>query len=144
MTLLDRLAALLIAEEGLRLEPYKDTEGYLTIGVGRLIDPARGGGISRDEALYMLNNDMGRVIHELTAKLPWFAELDETRQIVMAAMAFQLGITGVLNFKRMITAAQARQWDLAAQEMLESRWADQTPDRARRMAEAMKTGTLHG
>ncbi len=142
MTLLDRLANLLIAEEGLRLEPYKDTEGYLTIGVGRLIDPARGGGISRDEALYMLNNDMARALNEIKARLPWFVELDETRQIVLAAMAFQLGIGGLLNFKRMIAAAQAREWSLAAQEMLESRWADQAPDRARRMAAAMKTGSL--
>lgn len=132
---------LLVREEGLRLSAYRDSEGYWTIGVGRLIDARRGGGITEEEAAYLLRNDITRATNDLDAKLPWWRQLDEVRQAVVVSMCFQLGISGLLQFRRTLRAVQEGRYADAAAAMLQSLWAAQTPERARRAADAMKTGT---
>ena len=72
------------------LHAYTDSEGYLTIGVGRLIDKRKGGGLRPEESAYLLNNDVVDRTKALTAALPWFSQLDEIRQGVLINMAFQL------------------------------------------------------
>jgi lysozyme len=122
--------------EGLRLKPYQDTVGKLTIGYGRnLIDK----GISRDEAEMLLINDVLHLRHRLTA-YPWFLVMNEARQEAITNMAYNLGVRGLLKFKQMIAALDAHDYSLAADEMLNSRWARQVNGRATELASQMRNG----
>lgn len=136
----ESLTEQLIAEEGEVLHAYKDHLGYLTIGVGRLIDPAKGGGISKDESRYLLSNDIDDRIKKLTALLPFFKDLNEARQGALLNMAFQMGTDGLMNFKLTLTSISKGLYDEAASRMLQSKWATQTPARAKRVAEQIRTG----
>ena len=89
----------LLRDEGLRLFPYNDTEGKLTIGVGRNLTDV---GISKAEAMSMLLADIRRTQAALDAQLPWWAHLDEVRQRVLVNMAFNMGIRKLLGFKNML------------------------------------------
>lgn len=127
-------------EEGEVLSEYKDHLGYSTIGVGRLIDARKGGGITKEESAYLLGNDIDKVTKQLDASLPWWTKLDEARRGVLVNMAFQMGINGLLGFKNTLAMIQAGNYEGAAKGMLQSKWAQQTPSRAKRMAEQMRTG----
>lgn len=137
---IDLLKSELIEDEGLVLHEYKDHLGYSTIGVGRLIDKRKGGGVSREEALYLLENDIGRVLIELRKRLPWFEKLSDTRKRALCNMAFQLGITGLMDFKKMLWAMENQKWELAQAEGLDSKWAGQTPKRAKRVMGMIRYG----
>ena len=130
----------LLREEGFRRSAYTDSLGFLTIGIGKLIDAKKGGGISMSEAFFLLRNEVGEKEAILRDALPWFSALDEVRQCVLVSMAFQLGTTGLFGFHTTLRAVAERQFDAAAESMLRSRWATQTPARALRMANAMRTG----
>jgi lysozyme len=132
----DILTKDLIADEGLRLKPYRDTVGKLTIGIGRNLDDE---GITKEEALYLLNNDIQRIKGQL-APLQNFSQLSETRQRVLTEMAFNMGFGGLMAFKRMWQAIQAKDWDGAANAMLDSLWAKEVGQRAIRLATCMRTG----
>ena len=127
----------LIRDEGLRLLPYTDTVGKLTIGVGRNLTDV---GISETEAEMLLENDVGRTVGKLLVVCPWISKLDAPRHAVLVGMAFNMGVTGLLGFRQMLLAVQAGQWATAAHEMLESRWAEQVGARAQRLAQQMETG----
>lgn len=129
------LAAQLEQHEGLRLKPYRCSSGKLTIGVGRNLDDV---GITRDEAYTLLHNDMDRVLPGLEA-LPFWGRLDETRQLVLADMAFNLGIAGLLKFRRMLAAVEKGDYQQASAEMLKSRWAEQVKVRAVHLAKMMRS-----
>lgn len=128
------------AEEGEVLSEYKDHLGYSTIGIGRLIDKRKGGGITSEEAAYLLANDVKKVTTQLDKRLPWWTKLDEARKGVLINMAFQMGIDGLLGFKNTLAMIQSGNYSGAAAGMLNSLWAKQTPARAKRMAEQMRTG----
>lgn len=128
-------------EEGSVPHAYQDHLGYWTIGVGRLIDRRKGGGLSPDEVDYLLRNDITAKSREVFAALPWAKDLNEPRQAVLIGMAFQMGINGLLGFTNTLKHIQAGRWTQAAAGMLASRWAQQTPGRATRMARQMETGT---
>ena len=132
----DILTQDLIHDEGLRLKPYKDTAGNLTIGVGRNLDAE---GITEQEALYLLNNDIHQVENELT-KVPNFSQLSDPRQRVLIQMTFNMGLGGIMEFKDMWAAIQAQDWDGAAKAMLNSLWAKEVGERAIRLATCMRTG----
>ena len=132
-----RLTEMLIRHEGLRLTPYRCTAGKLTIGVGRNLDDV---GISEDEAMFMLRNDIARVGRELTASLSFWDSLSLNRQIVLMDMCFNLGLAGLLAFKRMLAALEAGDYDKAADEMLDSKWARQVFTRSTDLAKMMKGG----
>jgi lysozyme len=132
------LRELLIKHEGLRLKPYVDTVGKLTIGVGRNLDDV---GISKDEALFMLDNDIEKCEAELK-QFDWFNNLDEVRQIVLLDMAFNLGIPRLLKFKKTIQYIQDCDFENAAKEMLDSTWAKQVKGRALELSEMMRTGRI--
>ncbi len=135
-----RILEQLEAEEGFVGHAYADSLGFTTIGIGRLIDKRRGGGITRDEGLYLLGNDVRRITHDLVMRFRWFDALNAPRQAVLVGMALQMGLHGLLGFQRTLLLIEAQQFDKAADAMLQSKWADQTPGRARRMAEQMRTG----
>lgn len=125
-------------DEGEVLHAYHCSEGWLTIGIGRLIDAKKGGGITREEAAYLLGNDIQRVTRELQSSLPWVIRLSEPRLGVLMNMAFQLGIAGLLRFKETLRYVRDGAYDEAAAAMLDSTWATQTPERARRLAAQMR------
>ena len=126
-----RLRAELVRDEGLRLRPYRCTAGALTIGVGRNLDDR---GISRAEALAMLDADLAAVEGELDRRAPWWRGLPAPARRGLANMAFNLGWPRLSGFRRMLAALEAGEWDRAADEALDSRWAAQVGDRARRVA----------
>lgn len=129
----------LIRDEGVRKHAYKDSLGYLTIGVGRLVDKAKGGGLRDNEIEFMLDNDIQDRIAELNRVLPWLSNLSEARQGVLLNMSFQLGIEGVLNFKNTLSLIKQGLYKEASDNMLKSLWAKQTPERAARLAKQMST-----
>lgn len=135
-----RLAADLRRDEGMRSRAYKDSEGYWTIGVGRLIDPRLGGGLSDDEIELLLANDIARVVEELDQALPWWQKLNDARQEVLANMAFNLGVGGLLKFKRTLSMLEHGEFAEASREMLRSKWARQVGKRAVRLADQIATG----
>jgi lysozyme len=134
------LAKQLKGDEGVIPHAYPDHLGYLTIGVGRLIDKRKGGGLRPDEITYLLNNDIDDRIDALTRALPWFQDLDDARKGVLLNMAFQLGTEGLLKFENTLALIRDGKYENAAHAMLQSLWAKQTPIRAKRMAEQMRTG----
>jgi lysozyme len=136
---IEKVSARLVADEGIVLSAYQDHLGYWTIGVGTLIDERKGGGITQDESRYLLRNRIRRVEAE-AAKYPWYESLDEARQGVVICMIFQLGADGFGKFKNTIKYIAAGEYIRAANGMLDSLWAKQTPERAKRMANVMRTG----
>ncbi len=133
----ERLIKLLITHEGLRLKPYRDSVGKLTIGVGRNLDDV---GITEEEALYLLKNDIKRVLDFLKERLPYWNGLTETRKMALVDMCFNLGPGGFLSFKRMLAALERGDYEQAAREMLDSKWARQVGRRAEELAEMMREG----
>ena len=130
----------LIRDEGSVRHAYEDSLGFTTIGVGRLIDFRRSGGLRDSEVDFLLNNDIEEKTAQVLAALPWASKLSETRRAVLINMAFQLGINGLLKFKRALGSIEDGQYSEAAMEMLDSLWAQQTPERAKRLAKQMLTG----
>lgn len=136
----DELTRQLRGDEGEKLYAYTDSLGYLTLGVGRLVDPRKGGGITAEESAYLLANDIAAKTKELTARLPWLYLLDPVRQGAMLNMAFQLGVDGLLGFRNSLELMRTGQFSLAADNFLKSKWAQQTPKRARRVTDQIRTG----
>ena len=134
---LDELRTQLIDHEGLVLMPYECTAGKLTIGVGRNLEDR---GITKDEADLMLANDIAIVEKEVSRAKPIVMELDEVRQRVIIDMAFNLGTPTLLKFKNMWEAIEEGEWEEAARQMMDSRWASQVGRRAARLSDAMRTG----
>ncbi len=122
--------------EGLRLKPYRDTVGKLTIGYGRNLDDV---GIAPEEAELMLDNDIDQVERHLET-VDEYRDLDPVRQTVISNMVYNLGFRGAIGFKKMWEALSRRDYELAADEMLNSRWASQVGYRARELAEIMRSG----
>ena len=108
---MDTLEQRIQRHEGLRLKPYHDDRGFLTIGYGRNLQAK---GVSEDEALLMLRNDIAMARNQLIGYFPWVSTLDDIRQEVLTEMVFQLGINGVAAFKNTLAHAQAGEWDAAA------------------------------
>ena len=140
--MIEELKKMLIRDEGEVNHAYKDSEGYLTIGVGRLIDKDKGGSISHDEAMYLLNNDIKAVIGQCDREFDWFDTLDEARKIVVLNMVFNLGIRGFSKFKKTIYFIKIGDYSEASVEMLDSAWSNQVGVRAARLSTIMKTGLL--
>ena len=127
----------LIDHEGLELKPYRCTAEKLTIGVGRNIEDR---GITEDEARYLLKNDIKIVEDELLERKPEVAGLDSVRQRVLVDMGFNLGIPTLLKFENMWAAIEEEDFERAAEEAMDSRWAKQVGRRAERLCQAMATG----
>jgi lysozyme len=122
---------LLLEDEGLRLKPYRDTVGKLTIGIGRNLDDV---GISEGEAHFMLVNDITAVQVALHENIRFYDDLPERVQIVLQNMAFNLGVHGLLQFKKFLVFLSEGDWQNASIEMLNSRWAGQVGKRAIRLS----------
>ena len=126
----------LILHEGLRLKPYSCTAGKLTIGVGRNLKDK---GITHDEAMILLRNDIAEVTAQLE-RFDWFRALGPVRRKVLIDMCFNLGMAGLLGFQKMIEALKRADYEAAADEMVNSRWYGQVGERGRRLVAMMRTG----
>jgi len=140
MALGDLATKVLTRDEGFLKSAYTDSLGYWTIGIGRMVDARKGGGITRQEAEYLLANDIQRAALELDANLPWWKAMSTPRRVVLISMVFQLGLQGTLNFRNTLKAMQEGRYEDAAMGMLASRWATQTPLRVARLAAVMSSG----
>lgn len=140
-------------EEGKRNRPYKDTEGYWTIGIGHLMEdqsPSNKDFSISDQRVHELYEiDLQNKINDLDRALPWAKELDPVRYMCLLDMCFQMGIgsaekgTGLLGFKNTLRFIQNGDYEQAAKNMLLSKWARQTPNRAKRRADEMRTGIAY-
>lgn len=137
MALLDILGCIK-ADEGWVPHAYHDTEGFLTIGYGFLIDSARGGELPREVADAWLLHIVERDQRALARQLRWYPDAPEGIRVALANMCYQLGIKGLLGFRRMLAAIDAGDYGLAYHEALDSKWAAQTPARAKRIAEMIR------
>lgn len=124
-------------DEAVRLKPYRDTVGKLTIGVGRNLDDV---GLSEAEANYLLGNDVAKATSGIRQKLPWVDSLDDARMGVLVNMAFNMGVDGLLKFVGMLGKMQRGLYDEAAAEMIDSAWYHEVGDRAKRLVIQMQKG----
>lgn len=137
------LARDLIRDEGTgpilagRLMPYEDSLGYLTLGIGRNIEQR---GISLEEAHFLLMADIRDTLEEIAQAFPWAAAMTETRQRVLANMAFNLGLPKLRKFRNTLSAMERGDYAAAAAGMRASLWARQVGARAERLAQAMEAG----
>lgn len=131
-----KAAQLIKKHEGLRLKPYKCTAGKLTIGYGRNLDD---NGITGSEAEALLYNDIQNCYAECV-KFPFWNTLNEARQTVLLDMCYNLGISRLKGFKKMLAALGRGEYETASKEMLDSKWAFDVKKRATELAEIMKTG----
>jgi lysozyme len=136
---MSNLIEMLKRHEGVRSHVYLCSEGYETIGVGRNIADS-GLGLSDDEVEYLLNNDIERVRQELTDNYFWFPALNEARQDAMIDICFNLGLTRLRGFVNALEAMSREQFDLAADEFMDSRWATQVGNRANEITEMIRVG----
>lgn len=131
-----KLRASLTAHEGRKRFPYLDTEGNWSIGVGHNLT-ANG---LPDKIIDLLLDEDILIACAALARYLWTKELDEVRYRVLVEMMFNLGPERFGEFRKMIRAAGRGDYDTAAVEMLDSKWATQVGNRATRLAEMMRTG----
>ena len=121
-------------EEGLRLKPYKDSLGILTIGYGFRLDKLRLSNVSAEIIL----NDYVKWLQEDLEALEWYRGLSESVKEIIYEMSYQIGISGMLKFKKMIDLINLKDYEGASKEMRNSEWYKQTPNRVKRLVERMK------
>lgn len=124
-------------DEGFRAHPYRDSVGKWSIGYGRNLEDV---GISQVEGDYLLQNDIDWAEHHLDVNLTWWRGLEEVRRAVLLNMTFNMGIGGLMGFRQMLKALQDGDYEGAAREMLDSKWAEQVGARANRLAEQLRIG----
>lgn len=137
VVIMKELEELLVRHEGLRLKPYTDTVGKVTIGVGRNLDDV---GISKDEALLLLQSDIERVVIQANANFPWYPKLDNVRKDVILSMLFNMGLSRFSGFKNTIGLIASGKYQQASEEMLKSTWAKQVGQRSIELSHMMATG----
>ncbi|MCL4490472.1 MAG: glycoside hydrolase family protein [Nitrospirae bacterium] len=161
----ESIVDMLKRHEGLRLKPYLCPAGKLTIGVGRNIED-RGfdaeekeklfgnanikpkdyierldrDGITEDQAMYLLRNDISQCMTKLRATVQYFDKLSEARQDVLINLCFNMGLAGLMDFRKMFAAMKDGKYEEASDEMIRSRWAQQVGVRASELSGMMRKG----
>lgn len=135
-------------EEGFSNKPYYCSEGYPTIGIGQKIGP-------KNHPLHNYSFQCPAPVAEswcsveverlskLLSKYDWYKNCSQNRKAILISMAYQMGINGLLKFKRMLAAMNNEDWDVAYMEGLDSVWAKQTPKRAKRQMQALRSDKLN-
>lgn len=138
-----KVIRLIELEEGWRDKPYYCSEGYPTVGYGfKIADkdaPLPKFCLPKSAGDAWLMHNLNDLVDHLS-KYQWFNKLNDARKAIILSMAYQMGISGVLKFKNMIKAIEQDDYRNAALEMLDSRWAKQTPQRADRHQLQMQSG----
>ena len=122
--------------EGFAPLPYKCPSGCLTVGYGHNLEVP----LSKESALALLEHDVKVAQVDAQKICPVWDFLNETRQFVLVDMAFNMGLSRLKTFKKMLAAVERGDFLAASKEMLQSRWAVQVGRRAKELAEMMKTG----
>lgn len=133
---MDKVIEKIAAEEGFSDVMYRCPTDYLTIGFGFNLEKIK---MPREVADLWMKHII-KELHSQLANYSWFNDLNEPRKLAIYDMCYQMGVYGVMQFGNMIAAIREEDWDKAAEEMLDSRWARQTPNRANRNAEIMRSG----
>ena len=134
---MEKLVDQLIRHESMELKPYKCTSDKLTIGIGRNLEDV---GISEEEAKILLMNDLARVDAQLEKMMPWSSQLDTVRYEGLMNFVFNVGIGTASKFVNAMGQLKDGNYDMAATELLDSRWAKQVGQRAVEVAEQIRTG----
>jgi len=138
---------LLEREEGFRESVYYCSEGYPTIGIGTVIGPRYTPlkyytlQVSKEVAYAMLQQELESISKALD-KNPVYCAMNSDRKCILQSMAYQLGVSGLMKFKKMWKALAIEDYDLASVEAINSKWANQTPIRAQRHAKVLRSGKL--
>ena len=147
MTTNDIVINTLKFEEGFSDRPYYCSEGYPTIGIGQRIGP-KGESLSKYTfrcPLSVAEQWCSEEVERLSAtlnKYDWYMHCGPNRQAMLIAMAYQMGINGLLKFRKMLSALKNNDWESAYIEGLDSRWAKQTPERANREMKVIRFNKL--
>jgi len=120
--------------EGFRNRVYNDSEGNLTIGYGFAIKDLR---LDEDIASIILERKLANTTVRCYESFWWFREMPQTVQDVIVEMIYQIGLNGFMQFVKTIELLKKKEWEKAGKEMLDSKWAKQTPRRARDLAETL-------
>lgn len=139
MTAADRhqLARDVQQAEGLRLKAYQDSVGVWTIGYGTNLQEVT---IDESMAARWLAQKLAQAERELEA-FGWYAALSTTRQRALVELVYNMGLTRMLSFVKMLQALRERAYTVAAAELVDSTWARQVgPTRSRRLAEMLRNG----
>ncbi len=141
----DQLREELADDEGCKYEIYLDHLGLPTFGIGHLIkdaDPEHGQPVgtpvSEERVRQAFDLDILVTIEDCHRLYDDFDELPEEAQLVIANMCFNLGYPRLSKFKGMKAGADERDWHRAADEMVDSRWHDQVPNRAKRLVKRIR------
>jgi lysozyme len=134
---MNKLIEQLKIHEGMKLKPYKCTAGKLTIGIGRNLEDV---GISMEEANMLLRHDIQEATRQLLHAFPWMGKFNDARISAMINFTFNVGIGTVKKFENTLSYMQSGEWDKAADEMMDSRWARQVGNRAIEVTEQIRTG----
>ena len=121
--------------EGFRAKVYKDTLDFDSIGYGFAIKDLV---LDEDIANIILQRKLEALIRRIEFKFGWFADLPGTVKDVVIEMSFQLGLSGFSKFKKTIEHLKNEEWESAADEMLDSKWAVQTPNRAKALSDRIR------
>ena len=143
---MEKLQEELENDEGCKYEIYNDHLGYPTFGIGHLIldsDPEHGSStgteVSEDRVKEAFENDVVGVVSDCETLYPDFEELPEEAQRIIANMMFNMGRTRLSKFKGMKYGVNTRDWNMAADEMVDSSWYKQVTNRADRLIERMRS-----
>ena len=142
---IEQLRKELEVEEGVKYEIYNDHLGYPTFGIGHLVrdnDPESGEPVgtpvSEDRVIEAFNQDVETVLSDCNILYDDFGDLPEEAQLIIANMMFNLGRPRLSKFKGMKAGVDSRDWKKAADEMVDSAWYRQVPNRAGRLVTRMK------
>ena len=130
MSLIDNIKI----SEGFRAKVYKCTEGYDTIGYGFAIKDLE---LDEDICDMILERKVAKLVERLEKNLPYLPSLPKDAQDVLIEMAYQMGVSGLLKFKKTLMYVESKDYKDASVEMLDSRWAKQTPNRAKKLSDIM-------
>ncbi|WP_142847222.1 glycoside hydrolase family protein [Telmatospirillum sp. J64-1] len=132
---LEPLRAHIRSAEGYRDKPYRCPAGKLTIGYGTNIEQ-----ISREEAEWLLRHRLDQAIAEVHRRWPWAERMSDVRRQALYDMAYNMGVPTLAQFRKMLGAMEAGDYARAAAEALDSLWARQVGQRARRIAQMIREG----
>ncbi len=136
--MIDDLVNDLKRDEGWVPHAYQDHLGYWTIGYGFLVDERRDARLPRQIAEQWLAHAITTRWSQLTSRHPWIDFQPEDVQRALGNMCYQLGVNGVCNFRKMLAALKRGDRVKAAEEALDSKWATQTPERAKRVTDLIR------
>lgn len=134
----EKLMSRIKSHEGFRLDPYKDTLGFLTGGYGHKILEGEEVPTTQEGWEELFEKDFNKAWDSMLQLCEVFElNIKQEAKCILCEMIFQMGYSGVSKFKNMLKALKDENYYLSSQEMLDSRWAKQTPNRAKALSDLM-------